>query len=236
VSTAGLIFKSKTELDINKLIKTLFNIKIHKIEHPDQMDFDVRYIGNIMLERYEDIYVISNDELIWDHLVDINKTPEFLYECLGKPELFIGFCNYPSGGSYGYTVVQNGEKVRTKLIATTVPETNVDEGEPFPEELDWINSEYKFDEIEGEDKEFWPKYYYKKNDPENFAYENDLIQYMLNDLIKSRFGFIPWLSDKKPEYHFFLTKNAELKNPTSNKYKHLNNSWFNNVINMFKNN
>ncbi|WP_377014280.1 hypothetical protein [Comamonas sp. JC664] len=74
-----------------------------------------------MVQFFDDVCFVCNGDLVWGLLADPNADMQPLSERLGNPAYLLAFCHYDSGGSFGYAVMENGVRTRTRLQTTDIP-------------------------------------------------------------------------------------------------------------------
>jgi hypothetical protein len=212
---AGLVFKSPTVIDdLPAFIGQIFGERVKEIARSDLNKFDTRNDGDILVERYSDTYFISNHDLAWGILENQDQDVASLYSALGSPSLFLVFCCYDSGGSYGYAFVEEGLRTRTRLQAGGNPAI-VESGAPKEFEQRWLNAEYFYedDECPGDDHE---KVYFIGN-RKKIVSEYGMTGHLLVEGLEQHFTVCPWVTREKPEYRYFklVPKPSAAKQPSS---------------------
>lgn len=206
VAQAGIIFRPQPAItNWEVLLAQLSGKAVMEISQSASPRFDTRNPGDVLVEKYHDVCVISNNELAWDFLEYQEKDVSVLYEQLGKPGLFIVFCCYDAGGSYGYAFVENGQRTRTRLQTTGVPRLPPlrETGSPKEFEIPWLQANHCYDD-EDEDcpVEQRMKIFYV-GDKDNWVSEDGLTGRLLRESMEINFGVCPWTSAQTPEYRYF---------------------------------
>lgn len=204
VATAGIAFKSSiSSKDLTKLVEKLVKTRVVEILHPNFREFDVRNKSDIMVSVFEDSYFIDNHDLTWDLLGEKETDISELYFNLGSPELIIAYCQYESGGSFGYAFFEKGVKTRSRLQTTGVPNLPpvVEYGIPKETEMNWLNGKTYLEEDECPEDE-------RQRIFVNLSNSNEVAEYFLTsrillDVFLENFNVCPWDTEIKPIYHFY---------------------------------
>lgn len=99
-------------------------------------DFDTRHPGDILVQRMGDVWAISGGGLEWPLLSGSECDTGAIWEALQRPQEFLAFCRYDSGGSYGFALFEQGRRVRSLLHT---PGSLTEIGDPLPFEQPWWN-------------------------------------------------------------------------------------------------
>ena len=204
IAQAGIAFKSNLKgKDLQNLIETLFEDKVNEIEHPNFREFDVRNKNDIMVEIFGSSYFISNHDIAWDLLAKEDINPSKVYASLGSPELFVVFCRYDTGGSYGYGFFENGKRTRSRLqtVGSEQLKPMLEFGAPKEIEQSWLNADSYLEEDDCPEEERQRIFINALN--RNEVSEYFLTNQILQDILVSNFELCPWEAEVKPEYHFY---------------------------------
>ncbi|MDT0356440.1 hypothetical protein RJO15_11705 [Herbaspirillum huttiense F1] len=204
IAQAGIVFRPLEPLvDIESFVSGLFGTKVVQIEHPDIGQFDIRHPGDVMVQRFEDAYFVCNNDLVWDLLefpqTDVTQT----YRRLGSPHLFMAFCHYDSGGSYGYAFFEGGKRTRSRLqtVGSAHRQALIEYGAAKDFERNWLSANFYLEEDDCP-REEWQKIYFQGNReievPEYF-----LTKRILEEGMVGNFGVCPWDTNLEPSCYFF---------------------------------
>lgn len=206
---AGLAFRVASQIsDLNAFVSNLMGCAVSDIGPQYPKGFDTRNHHDILVERYGNVYFVSNDGLVSNILESQEIDVSGLYEAIGSPPLIIAFCCYDAGGSFGYTFVEEGRRTRTRLETTGIPGLPplLENGPPKDFELPWLNAAYFYEE-EGVPHSEQPKIFFLGN-RDKLVSESQLTRHLLVEALQQCFGVCPWVSEEKPEYHYFRLATA----------------------------
>lgn len=212
VAQAGLVFRRTTAVnDLPSLIAVLCKSNAVLIPHPNFRDFDIRRHDDIMVQNFGDVCFISNNDLVWDYLADQEKDVTELYKILGSPDEILIFCHYESGGSFGYAFIEQGQRTRSRLQTTGVPQLPplMESGVPKDFENLWLTAKHYLEEDDVPPEERNKVYY--QGDREIEVSEYNLTSRMLYEALQKYFSVCPWETDLEPEYYFFKLTKEEKK-------------------------
>lgn len=204
IAQAGLVFRTKAPIsNYLHLVARLSGETATQIPHPDAAKFDIRNHSDVMVQVFGDVCFVCNNDLVWETLENSNHDVFHMHSAIDSPDLWMAFCHYDSGGSYGYTVVEKGVKTRTRLQTTGVPRPPpiVESGSPLAFEVEWLSAPFYYED-ENDAEEDHIKVYYRGN-REVLVREDRLTEQMLDDCLISLFGVCPWETSEVPKYYFF---------------------------------
>lgn len=202
IAQAGIAFKPNQPVDdVCRLVSALYGGEASPIEHPNVGQFDIRNHSDVMVQFFGDSCFICNDNLAWNALENPQTDVTKIYHLLGCPDLFVIFCHYGSGGSYGYAFVEKGQITRSRFQTTDYPPLPpvVEFGVPKNIESRWLSADFFLDEDDCPEDE-WQKVYYLGDVTVS---EDELTGYLLQEILNHEFGVCPWDTDMEPIYHFF---------------------------------
>lgn len=221
VAQAGIAFRPAIEIaDLKRFVSDLLGDRYEEIPHPNVREFDIRHAGDVMVQDFGGAVFICSDALAWRHLEDQSSDLGSLHQRLGSPAAFMIFCNYGSGGSYGYALVENGLRRRSRLQTTGVARLPplLEHGQPTSIEQRWLSAKWYLEEDDCPPEER-QRVFYLEN-PRVEVAEYFLTQQMLGEILKDQYGVCPWDTTTEPIYHFFRVSSnipdAETE-PTSEK-------------------
>jgi hypothetical protein len=215
VAQAGLAFRQKKEIkDFKPFIENVFEMAAAEIDHPDVGNFDIRQSKDVMVQVFGRTVFICSDALVWQHLEYPQSDISDLHERLGLPDSFTMFCNYESGGSYGYAFVDSGVRTRSRLQMTAGGGQRklIEYGTPSARENRWLTAPSYLEEDDCPPEERQRIFYLE--DPKVEVAEYYLTQHLLNEALMENFGVCPWDTDEEPVHHFYrlATKGATGEN------------------------
>jgi hypothetical protein len=209
VALSGIAYRTEIQSDETaNLVSRLFARNVEQIEGPDVGEFDIRNRGDVMVQFFGDICFVYSDELAWGILADPSINVEPLISAVGKPELLLAFCQYESGGSYGYAFFEHGTRTRSRLQTTDVPSLPpiLEVGAPMDFEVRWLSAPTYFEEDDCP-RDQWQKIYTGDNG-KLLVPEYYLTQRLLYEALVANFGICPWETDRSPESLFFKVSPA----------------------------
>jgi hypothetical protein len=186
-SCGAVAFKTDTsKWELSKIISDLFGKDFTSGGYCDSRESNCIYIGKtkdyivITNSDFTDKFFRSKDTSIIDKYQQYFSNPEFVF----------AFEEYDSGGSYGYSLIYNGQVKRQ--LRTESYEKVLDFGEPEAKELKWLQAETIIvDEGDGE-----MVTYYKDTERDFKCTADQLPQVMLQELMLEKLGFITWNMDE----------------------------------------
>lgn len=204
IAQAGIVFRpTKPISDVRLLVSKLCNEVANPIEHPNVGQFDIRNHADVMVQFFGDSCFICNNDVAWDLLERPTFDVTHTYQSLGRPELFLAFCRYDSGGSYGYAFVEEGRRTRSRLQTTGVPKLPplIELGPPRDIEKRWLSADYYLEEDDCPVEQRQRIFYQGEREIEVPEYY--LTSRILDEILIDEFGVCPWNTDIEPVYHFF---------------------------------
>ncbi|SEK14969.1 MULTISPECIES: hypothetical protein [unclassified Variovorax] len=216
VAQAGVAFWPQTEIsDLPRFVSGLFGEEYVEIAHPNVREFDIRHGGDVMVQNFDGAIFVCSGDLAWGHLKDVNSDLLLLHHQLGSPATFTVFCNYDSGGSYGYALVENGVRKRSRLQTMGGPQLPplIEYGAPTAIEQRWLSAESYLEDDDCPIDERQRMLYLE--DPRVEIAEDDLTGRVLHETLIAQFGVCPWETEAEPVYHFYraISKMREIKTP-----------------------
>ncbi|HDR8953558.1 hypothetical protein [Burkholderia vietnamiensis] len=209
VALAGIAYRTDIQSDATaKLVSRLFARNVEQIDAPDVGDFDIRNRGDVMVQFFGDICFIYSNELVWGILADPSIDADSMISAVGKPDFLLAFCQYESGGSFGYAFFEHGTRTRSRLQTIDVPSLPpiLEHGAPKDFEVRWFSAPTYFEEDDCPRDE-WQKIY-TGNDGKLLLPEYSLTQRLLYEALVTNFGICPWETDRSPETLFFRVSPA----------------------------
>ena len=207
VAQAGIAFRQTAEVkDLQSLVAAALGRRVEEIPRPDFDKFDIRNGTDVMVQNFNGVLFICSDALVWNLLENPSPDVRCLNEGLGSPQSFVAFCNYQSGDSYGYAVVDAGVRIRSRLQTTGVDGAPllVEYGEPYEFERRWLSAPSFFEE-DGCPAEEHQRILFQ-SDPRIEVSEHYLTRHMLGELLEDRFGLCPWDAAAETVYNYFRVK------------------------------
>jgi immunity protein 49 of polymorphic toxin system len=130
----GIIFAmAEPDCSTWDLVADLFGPDFVALEQRPR-DFDTRHPGDILVQRMGDVWAILGGGLDWPLLSESEPETGAIWAALRRPQHFLAFCRYDSGGSYGFALFEQGRRVRTLLHT---PDSLTEIGDPLPFEQPW---------------------------------------------------------------------------------------------------
>src|ERR1700753_3896114 len=115
VARGGIVFPlAELGVDAHDLVAAVFGADIAKLEPPPG-DFDTRNSRDVVVKRIGDVLAILGGGLDWALLSKHEPATGALWDALRRPQVFVAFCRYDSGGSHGFGVFEEGQRVRSLL-------------------------------------------------------------------------------------------------------------------------
>lgn len=184
LSTAGLAFKPTSSTpEEEEMIRRAFGAAFHAVPASDVKGYlDTRLPGNIAVESKNGAIFIYSSEIADRILFKGEAIEASLLSALGTPEIAIVFCHYDSGDSFGYAIMEDGARTRSRIYTEG---KTTDEGIPKGVELPWLKAESVIEE-EGEPPA------YRNIETGQMATEGYVTASMLNVITKTLFGVCPW--------------------------------------------
>lgn len=94
-----------------------------------------------MVEFFEDGCFIYSNELVCDIPENPGADTSHIFATLNRQELILGFCNYESGGSYGYVFIERGGRTQSSQETVKNPGRDaIQEYAVFPTSLKRVGS------------------------------------------------------------------------------------------------
>lgn len=204
IAQAGIVFKPTAPItDVAAFVSSLCGKEMKQIEHPAVRQFDIRNPGDVMVQSFGDSWFICNNDLVWNFLEFPQTDITPAYQSLGRPEMFMLFCHYDSGDSYGYAFFEHGKRTRSRLqtIETANQPGLIEYGTPEDFEQRWLSASFYIEEDDCPIEERQKIYFQgdrKIEVPEHFLTKQIMEEAMLN-----KFGVCPWDTELEPVYYFF---------------------------------
>lgn len=210
ITQAGLVFKrSAVTADPVALVEKLTGKRAAELDRATPGPFDTRNHSDVLVQFSGDVCIISNHDLAWPLLEDPAADVRELHQRLGAPADLMVFCRYDSGGTCGYVLIENGERVRSRLETTGVPSLPplLEAGTPTPLEARWLSAPFYFEEDDEDLPEDERTKIFYLGDREEEVAESWLTSHLLRGLLEQRFGVCPWGLATGPEDRFLRLTN-----------------------------
>lgn len=208
IALAGLVFRNTSpRADIRWLLERLTGEIAVPLEHPRSDQFDIRDHPDVMVQFFGDSCVVCNHDVTWDLIENTATDASGTHAALGSPDLFMAFCCYESGDSYGYALFEHGRRTRTRLQTSDAP--LIEFGTPTDIEQSWLSAPFRIEK--GPDHAFDPEdqeriFRLHRGNKTLDVPEHFLTAQMLTELLQTRFGACPWETDTEPEIRLFRMK------------------------------
>lgn len=208
VAQAGIVFRPKEPIgDLTSFVEEIFQTAAEEIPHPNSREFDIRNETDVMVQNFNGALFICSDVLVWNILEKPQPNLSELHQRLGAPDFSIAFCNYETGDSYGYALIEKkGVLTRSRLQTNASPNlpSLIEYGKPTPLEQRWFLAASYLEEDDCPPAE-WRRIFYVEN-PRIEVPEHFLTQRILQEALLENFGVCTWDTDSEPEYRFFKLK------------------------------
>ena len=204
IALAGIGFRTNFPTEsAAELVSKLFNKDVLQIEAPDRGEFDIRSQDDVMVQFFDNVCFVYSHDLVWHILSDPTIDGQPLISATGSPDLLLAFCQYDSGGSYGYTFFERGARTRSRLQTSGVRGLPpiLESGTPKEFEVHWFSASTYFEEDDCP-REEWQKIFTRDNGAIRIA-EYDLTKRLLYEALLTNFGVCPWETDRQSETFFF---------------------------------
>ncbi|MFM0598441.1 hypothetical protein [Paraburkholderia dilworthii] len=215
VAMAGIAFHLKdTNKPVDELVSALFERPCREIAPPNRREFDIRRPSDVMVEVFDDVCFVYSNELVWGILDNPEEADtRHIFATLNRPELILGFCNYDSGGSYGYAFIENGIMTRSRLETVEAPGRAPLQEYGLPKEFEtrWLSAPSYLEEDEGALPEERVRIYYLPAENLQVA-EFSLTSRTLYEALVISFGVCPWDTDAKSNSRFFRLETKPVEN------------------------
>jgi hypothetical protein len=201
LAVAGIVFQRQSGVfDTDKIISSLFS---GNFKHLDQLnsEFDTRNDDYVSIEIIGNTCFIYSTLLATPFVFNGSEDISEIYNALEKPELILAYCNFDSGGSYGYVFFEHGKKTRRRLFSN---EQLTEEGSPKQFEIEWLNAE-TYIENPNDPPEEHQKIYFKNNHEIEVS-EYSLTWRLLYETLEKYFGVYPWEEDLPNSKKFYYSK------------------------------
>jgi hypothetical protein len=202
ISLSGLAFRSDlADTEVVALVDRLTGQTAIEIAPPMRGEFDIRDHTDVMVLRYADACFVCNGDIAWPLGADSAHDARPVFDALGRPAVFMAFCNYESGDSYGYAVFEHGRRTRSRWQTSDAEgEPDVQEfGAPTALENRWLQAPFDV-ETDPDDPEWREKVFYRA-DRRTRVPEFWLTRQMLDEALVARFGVCPWNTLEEPVRH-----------------------------------
>lgn len=171
------------EIDLSKIAADLFgNDFAATREYCDPRQPECVQIG-----KTKDFVVIINSDFANKFFASNNTTAiQHYLTYFNNPDFVFAFEEYDSSGTYGYSLIYNGE-VKRQLRSVSYNKV-IDFGQPEAKELKWLQAPT----ITREDSQFGSITYYKDSERDFTCSADELPQVMLQELMLQKLGFTTW--------------------------------------------
>lgn len=208
IALSGVALRSNmADADIAALVDRLTGQTAVEIaRRPMRGEFDIRHPTDVMVLRYAEACLVCNGDIAWPLGADPAHDARPVFEALGRPEVFMAFCNYESADSYGYALFEHGRLTRRRWQTCGLGDIDPDvqeSGEPTALENRWLQAPFNVrtdpDDPEWHEKVFYqPERRFQVQVPEFW-----LTRQMLDELLVERFGVCPWAWGEEPVSRYF---------------------------------
>jgi hypothetical protein len=171
------------EYDLSKIIADLFgNDFLASGGYCDSGKPDCIRIG-----KTKDFVVIINSDFANQFFGSNNTTAiQHYLTYFSNPDFVFAFEEYDSGGTYGYTLIYNGQVKRQFRSVSYNKE--IDFGQPEPKELKWLNAPTITEDTGDGEKNIL----YKDPERDYTCSADELPRVMLQELMLQKLGFTTW--------------------------------------------
>jgi len=91
VALAGIAFRVQTaSFDVTQIVAALTGEELSEIEQPNQREFDIRNHSDVMVQVFDEICFIYNNDIVWDILENPKNDAVDLYRGFGLTEVVHG--------------------------------------------------------------------------------------------------------------------------------------------------
>lgn len=209
INSVGIAFSyTGTQKHLPKLLSKVFNGKAAYIQNPDFDHFSTILPNHVSVEIKPGVCFIENilfANLTGDHNSDISD----IYRNLGSPKYLFFYFHNDRADMYGYSVVENGVRLRTRTQASGIPNQPPisEHGEQLPFERTWSDAIVSYEETDDPEDEGQKIYSLPSRGIETT--EHYLTSQMLKDGIKSYFG-VDLFEDFDKESYFCFHINQQM--------------------------
>lgn len=201
IAIAGIVFQRESGVfDTDKIISSLFRANFKRLDLQNGY-LDTRNDDNVEIEIIGKTCFIYSTKLATPFLFDGNEDISEIYSALEMPPLILAYCNFDSGGSYGYVFFENGKKTRRRLFRDL---KLTEEGSPKQFELEWLNAETYIENPDDPPEEH-QKIYFKNNHQDEVS-EYHLTWRLLYEALENYFGACPWEEDFPNSKRIYYSK------------------------------
>lgn len=207
VSQAAIAFRTQQK-DFNpqQVVSRLFSKRAEVLEQRPPR-FDTRVASEVAVEQYGDIWVISSSALTMPLLENPHYSVSELHEILGSPAMIIPFCQFDSGGTYGYGLIENGVLTRSRLHLFDSPVQQFGPLKPFEER--WASAQFYIEEDDCPEDERQKIYYL--GDREVEVPEFGLSSRLCYEALIEHLGICPWDNSLKPHIWYLRLHDQPLQ-------------------------
>lgn len=201
LAVAGIVFQRQSGVfDTDKIMSSLFRDSFKRLEQPNDK-FDTRNDDYVSIEIIGNTCFVYSASLATPFVFKGSEDISEIYSALEMPPLILAYCNFDSGGSYGYVFFENGKKTRRRLLSN---EKLTEEGSPKQFELEWLNAE-TYIENPDDPPEKHQKIYFKNNHKIEVS-EHNLTWRLLYEALEKYFGGYPWEEDLPNSKKYYYSK------------------------------
>lgn len=195
VSQAAIAFRSQQkDLDPQQVVSRLFGKRAELLEQRPA-SFDPRNPSDVAVHQYGDVWVISSDALTMPLLENSLSEVSELHRTVGSPAMIIPYCQYDSGGTYGYGFIEHGVLTRSRLYLFDSPVQEFGPLKPF--EQRWESAAFYLEEDDCPEEERQKIYYLGDRQVE--VPEHALPSRLSYAALTEFLGICPWESDLEPQ-------------------------------------
>lgn len=201
IAVAGIVFQRESGVfDTDTIITSLFRGNFKRLELQNGY-LDTRNDDNVEIEIIDKTCFIYSTKLATPFLFDGYEDISEIYSALEMPPLILAYCNFDSGGSYGYVFFENGKKTRRRLFSDL---KLTEEGSPKQFELEWLNAKTYIENPDDPPEEH-QKIYFKNNHQDKVS-EYNLTSRLLYEALENYFGVDPWREDFPNSKRIYYSK------------------------------
>jgi len=170
---------------VENIITQLFG-EFEKTSDQRTEGFEFRKPNYVLVSYHQNGIILRNAQFIAEIIV--NRKQELInriYEFFDRPEVILGYMNYSSGGSFGFSYIENGKIIRFRYSLST-DEVTHDFGHPLEEELNIINGRIFYVVDENNEREYL---YNTVDDPEKSNSYYFYNSHLTDEVMKAKIGF-----------------------------------------------
>lgn len=193
MSQGAIVFRNKAALSPEEVVQRLFKREITNLQ---VSHLDTRKPYNTLVERYDDVWVISSSDLVHPVLENPSKGIGIDLAALGNPELVVAFCIYSTSDTHGFAIIENGVLKRSRFQVQG--EDVIEYGDPQPFEHKWLTADYYYEEEDDDLPEEERAKVLYINNRQMIVMEDHLTMRLAVEALEESFGFCPWITNQRP--------------------------------------